>query len=75
MEYISNSPILVVSDVVFELQRLSGMCHLLAQLRDRHDTVDVEAVGDAMGLIRDILDNQVKALDAIQWRAGKTVGA
>ena len=69
----AESPILVVSNVELELQRLSDMCHLLAQLHDRQDTVDLEAVGHAMGVIRDILDAQVKALEAIQWPKGKAV--
>ena len=64
----AEAPINVVGDVECELRRLSGMCHLLAQLRDRHDTVDVEAVGDAMGVIRDILDAQAKALGSIRWK-------
>lgn len=75
MEYISNTPMFLVDDVIVELRHLSSLCHVIGQLQDCHDTVDTEVVGDAMYLIRDILDAQVKALDAIQWPSGKAVGA
>ena len=75
MEYISNTPMFIVDDVIVELRHLSSLCHVMAQLQDYHDTVNTEAVGDAMCLIRDILDTQVKTLDAIQWPKGKAVGA
>ncbi len=75
MECINNSPMLLVDDVIVELRRLSSLCHVMGQFQDYHDTVNTETVGDTMCLIRDILDHQVKALDAIQWRKEKAVGA
>lgn len=75
MEYISNTPMFMVDDVIVELRHLSSLCHVMAQLQDYHDTVNTEVVGGAMCLIRDILDTQVKTLDAIQWPSGKAVGA
>lgn len=78
MEYIgkiSEHPMMIVDDVTVELRHLSNLCHVMSLLQDHHDTVNTEAVGDAMCLIRDCLDTQLKALDAIQWPMGKTVTA
>lgn len=80
MEVIKNaaeSPILVVSDVIYDLQRLSNLCFLLGQFQNNPpaDTIPLSDVGDAMSVISDCLDRQVKALDAIQWPKEKAVGA
>lgn len=78
MEVIKNkteSPMLAVDDVVFELRRLSCLVNMLTRLQARDDYVDLEDIGLAMGLIRDNLDYQIKALDTIQWPKGKAVGA
>ena len=78
MEYIgkiSEHPMMIVDDVSVELRHLSSLCHVMAQLQDYHDTVSTEAMGDTMCLIRDCLDAQLKALEAIKWPKGKAVGA
>lgn len=78
MEYIgriSEHPMMIVDDVSVELRHLSNLCHVMAQLQDHHDTVDADAVGDAMCLIRDCLDVQLKALEAIRWPKGKAAEA
>lgn len=78
MEVIKNvaeSPMLAVDDVVFELRRLSCLTNMLTRLHARDDCVDLEDIGLAMSLIRDSLDCQINALDAIQWPKGKAAGA
>ena len=73
MEVIKNvaeSPIIVVGDVVFELEKLSGLCFLLSQFQNNKpaDTIALNDIGDC-------LDRQIKALDGIQWTQQKAVGA
>lgn len=80
MEVIKNvaeSPIIVVGDVVFELEKLSGLCFLLSQFQNNKpaDTIALSDIGDAMTVIGDCLDRQIKALDGIQWTQQKAVGA
>lgn len=73
MEVIKNvaeGPIIVVGDVVFELEKLSGLCFLLSQFQNNKpaDTIALSDIGDC-------LDRQIKALDGIQWTQQKAVGA
>ena len=80
MEVIKNvaeSPSLIVSDVVFELEKLSGLCFLLSQFQNNKpaDTIALSDIGDTMTVIWDCLDRQIKALDAIQWTQQKAAGA
>lgn len=80
MEAIKNvaeSPIIVVSDVVFELEKLSGLCFLLSQFQNNKpaDTIALSDIGDTMTVIWDCLDRQIKALDGIQWAQQKAAGA
>jgi len=66
-----KSPLVVVGDVILDLQRLANLCSVMSMLKDRSDELTAEEVGDTMGLLRDALDRQVKALDAIQWPRAK----
>lgn len=75
MEDINSCPMIVVDEVTLELRHLSNLCFVMAQLRDRTDAIDAEAVGDAMRVIWDFLDRQIKVLDSIDWFAEKAVGA
>lgn len=72
---VGESPMLAVDDVVFELRRLSCLINMLTRLQAKDDYVDLEDIGLAMGLVRDNLDYQINALDAIQWPKGRAVGA
>lgn len=75
MEDINRCPMVVVEEVALELRHLSNLCFVMAQLQDRHDVIDAEAVGDAMRVIWDFLDRQIQVLDGIDWFAEKAVGA
>jgi len=66
-----KSPLVVVGDVILDLQRLANLCSVMSMLKDRSDELTAEEVGDTMGLLRDALDRQVKALDAIQLPRAK----
>lgn len=66
-------PMFVVDDVATALRRLSAHCHLYAFFMDNppKDTVALSDVGLEMSLLRDILDEQIKALDGIDWNPKK----
>lgn len=72
---VGESPMLAVDDVVFELRRLSCLINMLTRLQGKDDSVDLEDIGLAMGLVRDNLDYQINALDAIQWPKRKAGSA
>lgn len=71
MECQVECPMLTVDEAVYALRRISSLCHVMTQVQCSHDTVDAEAVGDMMGLLRDCLDEQIKVLDGIQWTPRK----
>lgn len=63
-----NNPMMAVDDAVYELRRLSNLCHVMTFLKeDRSEVVCTDDVSDVMGVLRDCLDQQIKALDSIQW--------
>lgn len=69
----TESPMFVVDDVATALRRLSAQCHLISFFVDNPpgDTVALCDVADVMALIRDNLDEQIKALDGINWNPRK----
>lgn len=77
IENVAESPIIVVNDVVFELEKLSGLCFLLNQFQNNKpsDTIALSDIGDTMTVIWGCLDRQIKALDSIQWPKEKAIGA
>lgn len=75
MEYISNSPMMAVEDVSIELQRLSSVCNVLSMAGESGLEAKMADISNIMRVLRDCLDVQINALDAIQWAKGKAVGA
>lgn len=67
METTSNSPMLIVEDVVIELQRLSSLCSVIIWMSDENDHPEINAMGDTVEVLRNGLNAQIKTLDAIQW--------
>ncbi len=67
MKHENKNPIFTVDHTIYKLQRLAGLCHMLCCLTDPNDSVDLEAVGDTMGIVRDCLNQQIEALQSIQW--------
>lgn len=63
----------IVDDVSTALQRLSVHCDLFANFMDNppRDTVSLSNIGLEMSLLRDCLDEQIKALEEINWNAKK----
>lgn len=70
---VNHDAMCVVDDVTTILRRLSAQCHLYAFFMDNPpgDTVSLCDVAEVMALIRDNLDEQIKALDEINWNPGK----
>ena len=67
METTSNSPMLIVEDVVIELQRLSSLCSVIIWMSDENGHPEINAMGDTVEVPRNSLNAQIKTLDAIQW--------
>ena len=67
METTSNSPMLIVEDVVIELQRLSSLCSVIIWMSDENGHPEINAMGDTVEVLRNGLNAQIKTLDAIQW--------
>ena len=67
METTSNSPMLIVEDVVIELQRLSSLCSVIIWMSDENGHPEINAMGDTVEVLRNSLNAQIKTLDAIQW--------
>lgn len=62
------APIGVVGSVSIELERLSSLCNVLTLISANDSEVETTDVSNAMGVIRDCLDIQIKALDGIDWK-------
>lgn len=67
IENAGKSPIILVGDVIFELQRLSSTLYVMSHLAGCSDGVDEEAIGDTMGFLQDCLDRQIEVLNSIEW--------
>ena len=67
METTSNSPMLIVEDVVIELQRLSSLCSIIIWMSDENGHPEINAMGDTVEVLRNGLNAQIKTLDTIQW--------
>ena len=67
METTSNSPMLIVEDVVIELQRLSSLCSIIIWMSDENGHPEINAMGDTVEVLRNSLNAQIKTLDTIQW--------
>ena len=67
METTSNSPMLIVEDVVIGLQRLSSLCSVIIWMSDENGHPEINAMGDTVEVLRNSLNAQIKTLDAIQW--------
>lgn len=63
-----ESPRAVVDDVSIELDRLSSLLNVLAQIQNGDSEVNLTDFGITMGVLRDYLDVQIKALDSIRWK-------
>lgn len=63
-----ESPWGVVTGVSVELERLSGVLSLLVHIQDNSSEIDPADFSNTMGVLRDYLDIQIKALDSIRWK-------
>lgn len=63
----TECPRTVVDSVSMELERLSSLCNVLTLIDNGDSEVPSTDVGITMGVIRDWLDRQIKALNSIRW--------
>lgn len=69
MESTMQNAMNTVDTAMYTLRRLSTLCHVLVEFENNpmSDTIALSEMGSVMALIRDSLDEQVTALDSIQW--------
>ncbi len=65
----------MAEDVANIIHRVSCLCDILSYLSDSASELPANSLCDTMGLIRDILEQQVSILDIIEQATGKTVAA
>ncbi len=59
----------MIENAELELSRVVSLCTLMMYIDDRGGTVQPEDVGQVMAHLRRCLNEQIKALDGIQWTA------
>lgn len=63
-----ESPLEVVAGVSVELERISSLLNVLTQIQGNYSEIELTDFSNTIGVIRDCLDCQIKALDGIDWR-------
>lgn len=64
-----------VENAAETVRRISALCDLLGDLDNSASCIPPESLGFTMSLIRDILAEEARTLDALSWPNGKVVAA
>ena len=67
MEYQTESPMSVVENAATVLSRISSICALMMNVNDRELVIQAKDLAQVMVFFHTCLDEQIKALDNIQW--------
>lgn len=65
---VEEFPRAVVDGVSVELERMSSVLNVLTQMQNGASEIDLTDFSNTMGVLRDYLDIQIKALDSICWK-------
>ena len=68
MEHQTESPMDVVENATAVLTRISSICALMRNVSDREFIIQAKDVAQVMMFFHLCLDEQIRALDGIQWR-------
>lgn len=60
-------PFLVVDEVTYDLEKVSDLCSALGAVNERDGIVSVDSMAHSFIIVRDLLDEQIKALGRIDW--------
>lgn len=71
MKNYETCPFLVVDEVFYELEKVSDLCSALGAVNERDGVVSVESMAHSFIIVRDLLDEQLKALGRIDWHGRK----
>lgn len=60
-------PFLVVDEVSYELEQVSDLCSALGAVNERDCVVSVDSMAHSFQIVRNLIDDQIKALARIDW--------
>ena len=67
MEQKTQKPMVIVEEATAVLSRLCSLCSIMTNINARHVSLSSEDIAQVMILLYLCLDEQIKALDGIQW--------